>query len=91
MTDVEGVGNLAELAVANAVDTGCDLLFDDLAHRQGETRVERCLLEQPPGFARLQELQQIGRPRQAPDMGGENPLGARLHPGNLRAQSSAQH
>ena len=80
MTDVEGVGDLAELAVADAVDAGRDLLLDDLAHRRGETRVEGCLLERPADFARLQELQQIGRPRQAPDMGGQNPLGARLHP-----------
>ena len=57
MTDIEGVGNLAELAVADAVDAGCDLLLDDLAHREGETRVELRLVERAAGFARLQELQ----------------------------------
>jgi len=82
MTDIEGVGDLAELAVADAVDAGGNLLPDDLVHRQGETRVERGLLERPAGFARLQKLQQVGRPRQAPDMGGKNSLCARLHAGS---------
>ena len=45
MTDIEGVGDLAELAVADAVDAGCDLLLDDLAHREGKTRVELRLFE----------------------------------------------
>src|SRR5207302_11269937 len=76
-----------ELAVADAVDAGCDLLLDDLADSLGETGVKGCLLERPAGFARFQELQQIGRSRQAPDMGGENPFGARLHPRGPCAQA----
>jgi hypothetical protein len=56
MTDIEGVGNLAELAVADAVDSGRDLLLHDLAGGLGETHVEGCPLERPAGFARLQKL-----------------------------------
>jgi hypothetical protein len=66
------------------------LLPDDLVHRQGETRVERGLLERPAGFARLQKLQQVGRPRQAPDMGGKNSLCARLHARSPYAHDRAQ-
>ena len=87
MADIEGVRNLAELAVADAVDSGRDLLLDDLAHRPGETSIERCLLERPPDLARLQKLQQFGRSRQASDMSSENPLGARLHLSNLSCAS----
>src|SRR4029077_14778672 len=82
VTDVEGVGDLAELAVTDAVDAGRNLLLDDLAHLSGETSVERCRLERSPGFARLQEFQQLGQPRQASDMGSKNSLDACLHPGN---------
>jgi hypothetical protein len=87
VADIEGVGDLAELAVADAIDAGCDLLLDDLADSLGETSVKGYLLERPAGFARFQELQQIGRSRQAPDMGGENPFGARLHPRSPCAQA----
>src|SRR5204862_6729544 len=40
VTDIEGVGDLALLAVADAVDAASDLFFDDFAHRGGEPRLE---------------------------------------------------
>jgi hypothetical protein len=91
VADIEGVGDLAELAVADAVDSGRDLFLDDLPHRPGETSIKRCLLERPPDLARLQKLQQLGRSRQASDMSSENPLGARLHPSNLLCAISTQN
>src|SRR5437867_274990 len=78
VADVEGVGDLAELAVADAVDTGRDLLFDDLVDSKGKTSIEGRLLERSAGFARLEKLQQLGRPRQAADMGRQNAVGAVL-------------
>src|SRR5215469_9392175 len=83
MSDIKGIGNLAEFAIADAVDAGRHLLLDDFTHSPCEIGVKRRLFEGPAGFARLQELQQIGGPRQAPDMRGEDPLGARLHPPGL--------
>ena len=79
MADVEGVGDLAKLAVAYAVDPGRDLLAHDFVDRGGKTAIERRLLDRPPGFARLEELEQIGRARQAADMGRQDAIDAAFH------------
>ena len=79
VADIEGVGDLAQLAVAHAVDPGRHLLMHDLVDRGGETGVERRLLDRPPGLARLEELEQVGRARQAADMGRQDAFGAAFH------------
>ena len=80
VADVEGVRDLAEFAVADAVDAGGDLSSDDIMHRGSETGVERRLLERPSDLAGFEKLHQIGRPRQTADMGRQDALGAVLHP-----------
>src|SRR5437764_1421285 len=60
MADIEGVGNLALLAVANTVDSSGDLFGDDLLDSRGKARLERRLVNLAAGFARLQQRQQIG-------------------------------
>src|SRR6476620_5740936 len=79
MADVEGVGDLALLAVTDAIDAARDLLFDNLAHRAGEPSFKRRFVEAVAGFARLEHPQQVGRTRQAADMSRQNMVGAELH------------
>ena len=79
VADVKGVGDLAELPVADAVDAGRHLLLHDLVHRGGETGVERGLLDRPAGLARLEEFEQVGRARQTADVGRQDALGAVFH------------
>src|SRR5712691_6319862 len=69
VADVEGIGDLALLAVADAVDPDRDLFGDDLLYGRGETRLERRLIECFAPLARLQKGQQLRRARQAADMG----------------------
>src|SRR5437588_9065549 len=77
--DIESVGDLALLAVAHAVDAARDLLRDDLPHGLGETRFESGLIEALAAFAGCEQRQEIGRARQAADMGGQDTIGAELH------------
>ena len=79
VADIKGVGDLALLAVADAVDPGRDLPGDDLPHGLGKPRLERLLVECLAALARLQKSQEIGRARQAADMGGEDAVFAALH------------
>ena len=79
MADIERVRDLALLAVAHAVDAERDLFGDDLAHRFGETGGERLLVDRLAALARFEQRQQIGRARQAADMGGQDPVTAELH------------
>jgi hypothetical protein len=79
VTDVEGVGNLAELAVADAVDAGRRLLCDNLSDGVGQAAFERRLTKLAAGLPRLQKGQQIGWTRQAADMGRQDAVGAELH------------
>ena len=79
MADIKGVGDLAELAVADAVDAGRDLFSDDVVDRGRQTGVERRLLDRPPGLARFQELEQVGRARQAADMRRQDAFAAVFH------------
>ena len=75
---VEGVGDLALLAIANTVDAAGHLLLDDVAHRSGDTRLECCFVKAVAGFTRLEHRQEVGRARQAADMGRQNTVGAEL-------------
>ena len=47
--------------------------------RLGKTRLERWLVEPLAALARLQQCQEIGRARQAADMGGQDAVSAQLH------------
>ena len=57
VTNIGGVGNLAELTVADAVDAGCDLLGDNLVDAGGEPRLEGRLIKFAAGLARLEQSQ----------------------------------
>src|SRR6516225_5343168 len=76
--DVEGVGDLAELAVADDVDPRRDLLFHDFIDRGGQAFIESRLVEFTTGFPYMNG-QQLGRPRQTPDMRGQDAVGADFH------------
>src|SRR5215831_20254474 len=77
--DIEGVGDLAELAVADDVDPRRDLLFDDFVDRGGQGFFERRLVELTTSFPCLEDGQQPWRPRQTPDMRGQDAVGADFH------------
>jgi len=77
--NVERIGNLAELAVADAVDPGGDLLCDNLPDGTGEARLKCRLVKLAASLPRLQKGQQIGRTRQAADMGRHDAVRAELH------------
>ena len=79
VTNVGGVGDLAEFAVADAVDPGCDLLGDNIPDRSGKVRLECRLIKFAAGLSRLQQGQQLGRSRQAADMGRQDVVAAELH------------
>jgi hypothetical protein len=53
VTNVGGIRNLAELAVADAVDPGRDLLGDHLSDGLGETPFERRLIKLAAGLPRF--------------------------------------
>ena len=53
VTNVGGIGDLAELAVTDAVDAGRDLLGDNIADCDGEARLERGLIKFPAGLPRF--------------------------------------
>ena len=62
--DIEGVGDLAEFAVADAIDAGCDLLLDDLADSLGETSVKAiCSNGRPVSRASRNSSRSDGRGR----------------------------
>src|SRR6516162_762908 len=79
VANVGGVGDLAEFAVAHTIDAGGHLLGDNLVDGGGEPRLERRLVKFAAGLTRLQKGQQIGRARQATDMGRQDAVGAELH------------
>src|SRR6266446_9003417 len=88
MADVESVGNLALLAVADAVHPRRDLLCDNLPDSVCETRLERRRVKLVAGLPRLQERQQVRWTRQAADMGRQNAVAAELHRRDLGLASS---
>src|SRR3984893_14793170 len=79
MADVESVGNLALLAIADTVHPGGNLLCHNLPDSICETRLESRLVKLAAGLLRLQERQQVRWTRQAADMGRLNAVGAELH------------
>ena len=79
VADIEGVGDFAEFAVTDDVDSGRDLLFDVLVDGFRQTFRESRLVEFTAIFSRFEEGQKLGRPRQAADMRGEDAVGAGFH------------
>src|SRR6266446_5692841 len=88
MADVESVGNLALLAIADTVDPGRGLLCDNLPDGICETRLERRGVNLAAGLPRLQERQQVRWTRQAADMGRQSAVAAELHRRDLGLASS---
>ena len=78
--DVEGpVAALAELAVADDVDAGLDLLANDLLDRGFQAGLIGGLVVGLAGLDELEELDELGRPDQAADMSGKDTVGAAGH------------
>ena len=69
----------AELAVTDHVDPGLRLPAHDLGDRTGHAGLIGVLVERLALLLGAQELEQLRRPDQAADMGGENAFGAALH------------
>ena len=72
---------LAELAVADDVDTGLGLLAHDLGDEFGQAGLEGRLVVGLAVFDGAPELDQLGWPDQAADMGGEDAIGVVRHGG----------
>ena len=79
LVDVGHEARLAELAVVDHVDSELDLPAHDLGHGRGERGGVRPLVDRPALLPGLHRREQVGRPRQAADMGGENSLAAGFH------------
>ena len=79
VTNVGGVGDLAEFAVTDAVDAGDYLLGDNLVDCAGKAGLECRSIKFAAGLPRLLKGQQIGRSRQAADMGRQDVVAAELH------------
>jgi hypothetical protein len=77
--DVGRVARLAQLAVVDDVDTRRDLLADDVGHRRLDARVQRRAVDGHALFLGEHHLDEVGRPRQAARVGGEESFGAALH------------
>ena len=77
---VEGpVAALAELAVADDVDAGLDLLAHDLLDRGFQAGLVSGLVVGLAGLDELEELDELGRPDQAAHMSGKDTVGAAGH------------
>ena len=78
--EVKGpVAALAELAVADDVDTGLDLLAHDLVDRLLEARLVGGLVIGLAGLDELEEIDQPGRPDQAADVGCQDAIFGACH------------
>src|SRR5262249_4687742 len=77
--DIRDEARLAEFAVVDDVDAEIDLLAADLGDRGAQPRGMRLLVDRLALFLSLYDIEQIGGPRQAADVSGENSLGASLH------------
>ena len=70
---------LAHLAVGDDIDADFGLLGDDVGDRLAHARVEFRLVDFFAVAARDDHGVEVGRPRQAADMGGQNPITAASH------------
>src|SRR5271166_6434699 len=76
VSDVKRVGDLAKFAVADAIDAGRNLSPDDLVNSRCETGIECRLFDRPTRLSCFEKAEKIGWPRQAADMGRQNPFRA---------------
>ena len=77
MTDVGGVADLARLAVADDVDASVDLPLHGVVHAALYSFVERGRIDHFIAILREQQVEDLVRSRQAPDVRGEDPVEAR--------------
>src|SRR4029079_7582548 len=73
------VAALAELAVADNVDAGFDLLAHHLLDRALQAGLVGRFFVGLAGLDQLEELDELRRPDQAADMGGEDAVGMASH------------
>src|SRR5215468_11238566 len=73
---------LAIFAIIDDVDAERDLLLHDLPHGLAQPRGMFRLIQS--AAVRLHKIEEVGRPRQAADVGGEDAIGAALHASPLR-------
>ncbi len=66
---------MAELAVVDEVDAGLFLLLDGIDHSALELTLEGGLVDLVAGDALVVELDHFRRARQAPHVGGLDPVG----------------
>jgi hypothetical protein len=79
LVDIRNEPETPHFAIGDDIDAGVGLLLDDLGNCGLDAiGIDRGVEGFAP-FLRLDNLQQIGRPRQAPDMSGENTLRVLLH------------
>ena len=71
--------DLAHLAVGDDVDARLDLVAHPIGHRLGDLAVEQLGVVGPAVLPLLQRVEQLVRPGQAADVGGEDAIGAALH------------
>src|SRR5262249_14710124 len=79
LADVGDEAGLPLLAVAHDVDARLGLLAHDVGHGAPNLRGERLAVVRPPAFFRRHRFDQVRRPRQAADEGGEDSIAASLH------------
>ena len=77
--DVAEEADLAHLSVGDDVDAGLDLPAHPVGHRLGDLAVEQLGVVGPSVLPLLQRVEQLVRPGQAADVGGEDAIGAALH------------
>ena len=72
VADVRGVADLAHLAVADDVDAGVDLVSHAVSHGRIQQAVVLGAVDLLAAVLGEHELDQLGRPRQAADVGGQD-------------------
>ena len=79
--------DLAHLAVGHDVDARLDLMAHPVGHRLGDLAVEQLGVVGTAVLPLLQRVEELGRPGQAADVGGEDAIGAALHGRLLSSRS----
>ena len=82
VADVHRVGRFRHLAVADHVDTGRNLLGDNVIGRLGDLGFQRLRGYRTVLLAAQDQIDQRLRTRQAAGMGGQNAVGRGLHAGS---------
>ena len=77
--DVREETDLAHLAVGDDIDAALDLAVHAIGDGIVHLALEGGVVVRPPGFLVTHHLEQLGRSRQAPDVGRDDPLRAAMH------------